>query len=335
MPTFDTREFDSKLAYLRANLRLDPVFAAERGIELTESGLIRHDKSIGQLIGVDAPTLTRIRNGEVRIAAGPAAAFLKLFGLRVPDALDANDPAHALYVRLLVLPLASMLVEMRSMDADIPSATPLPGEPWRRLLRRAHDPHPGHRGYVALHHIDRAPDLPLGPMRGLPPGVPNPVRPLGDLPSVHVGERVSYLIGLDGFDAGEDNAVHLWAVLSGSSAEGGEPLHVPLLPAPGWREDYTGPTRRKWSLALEIPERPSQQRCLVIPAHWGLTREVVVVVTSRPLDEDILQACRDNDRLAPELLDLAATRLMDEQRWKASAWMVLRQRHNVVGSSIP
>jgi hypothetical protein len=53
------------------------------------------------------------------------------------------------------------------------------------------------------------------------------------------------------------------------------------------------------------------------------------------MDEDILQACRDNRLLKPSLLDLAATRLMDEQRWKPSSWMVLRQRHNVVGSSMP
>jgi hypothetical protein len=150
-----------------------------------------------------------------------------------------------------------------------------------------------------------------------------------------VGERISYLIGLDGFSAGQDNAVHLWALHTGSALDDGEPLHMPLLPAPWWREGHEGPIQRKWSLYLDVPESPDRERCFVVPAHWGLTREVVVVVTSRPMDEDILQACRDNRLLKPSLLDLAATRLMDEQRWKPSSWMVLRQRHNVVGSSMP
>lgn len=323
MKRLQTHQFDVKFANLKANIILPAEKAEQLEIELTESGLIKHDKDLGKLISLSGPQLTRICNGEDPIAARPAAAFLKWHGLEVPEAIDLDNPAHLPYVELLLAPYEDFIVRLRAMDAEIPCAAPALGMPWRSLLRLAENPHGAHRGYAKLYRLDQPPVMPMPAMRCMPIGVADPVR-RRELDKVKASERVSYTIGLTGFDPGEGNVVHLWAIHSAAGLDLGEPLHVPLLPSPWQRDDRDGPLRRQWSLAIEVPPKPGPDRCLVVPAHWGPTIELVMVVTQRPMDEDILSSCRLNDRLDQVTLDLLAMRLMDPRRWYRSHWMLLR-----------
>ena len=328
MKRLQTFEFDLKFANLKANRRPTADEVARHEIELTESGLIRHDKDLGKLFGVTGPQLTHICSGADPIPARAAAAFLRLHGAEVPEAIDVDDPGHAAFVRLLLAPLEEFIVLLRAMGAEIPSVAPDPGVPWRRLLRLSEGANGSHRGYLRLHSIDRPQPMGLPPMRCMPLGEVNPVTHR-DLPTVMVNERIAYTIGLPGFNPGEGNAVHLWAIHRAAGPDLGEPLYVPLLPAPWWREDRDGALSRKYSAAIEVPPKPGIDRCLVVPARWGPTIEVIILVTRRPMDEDILAACRQNYRLDQDTLDLAATRLMDPQHWRPADWMLLRMAFGV------
>ena len=125
------------------------------------------------------------------------------------------------------------------MSAEIPSAAPCPGIPWERLLRLAEGAIGSHRGCSLLRRIDRPHPMGMPPMRCMPLGEDKSVTHR-DLSMVTVNERIAYAIGMRGFSSGEGNAFHLWAIHGAAGPDMGEPLYVPLLPAPWWREDRDG-----------------------------------------------------------------------------------------------
>ena len=327
MRQLEVNAFDAKIAFLKANLRPTPEQIAAHKIDVTESGLIKLDKSIASLIGLSAPQLTRVRMGEDDLPARAAAELLRLFGLDCPDAIDARDHSHLTYLKLLQADMDNFIVELRTLGADIPSTAPAVGDLWNKLVRIADQRNATARNYIALNPIDRARDLPVGPTRCLPPGVSNVVKPR-DFPVVKVGERISYVVGLAGFEpsvaAGE---VHLCGFHSG--VDSGRPLHVPMLPTPWGDVERDGPLNRKWSLAVEIPHRPNAERCFVVSGEWGPTISAHVLVTRTPMDDHILRVFGSNERLDAEFLDLIAARLMDQARRPAGSWTLLRTSFNV------
>ena len=329
MRQLEVNAFDAKIAFLKANLRPTLEQIAAHKIDVTESGLIKLDKAIASLIGLSAPQLTRVRMGEDDLPARAAAELLRLFGLDCPDAIDARDPSHRTYIKLLRADMDNFIVELRTLGADIPSAAPAVGDLWNKLLRIADQRNATARNYIVLNPIDRARDLPVAPTRCLPPGVSNVVKPR-DFPVVKVGERVSYVVGLAGFEPGLAGEVHLCGFHSG--VDNGRPLHVPMLPAPWGIAERDGPLNRKWSLAVEIPHRPNAERCFVVSGGWGPTISAHVLVTSAPMDEDILRVLGCNERLDAEFLDLIAARLLNQARWREGSWTLLRTSFNVAGA---
>lgn len=320
-------EFDRLVAYLKANYMPTPEEKQAYEIEVTENGVIAHDKHIATLIGLTPPQFSRVRSGVDPLPAKAAASLLRLFGLETPDAIDSKDPGHDLYRELLLMPAEQFFTQLRLMGAEVPCVNPGVGEAWKRLVRLAAGRQSATFSSLSLFFPDRPRSLP--PMRCMPQEIPSPIRVRAPLESVRTGERLSYCLNLGKFsEGGRARATHLLAFHCVSGL--GDPQFVPLLPAPWSRDEFEGPVKRARAQHLGIPQHPDRDGYLVVPEDWGPTIDLFIVATHQPLDEQILESCRSSRLIAPETLDRVASLLLDEHEWPADAWLLLRTSFAVV-----
>lgn len=349
IPRLPVCEPERKFGYLKLFLKLTDEEIERYGIntitELRESGYIKTDSAIAKLIGIPhAATVTNITKGREGIPADAAARLLEWIGLdNVPEAIwheedpRANDKhgnraeqeRHSFCRRLLLAPLEEFLVMMRNEGAVLAADSGSMGAPWAELLRRGQRYGKGLAGSLTLKNLSASePKKPrMGAMRGIPVRVENPHPPAkeGD---VFIEDLIYYQVDLGRFSPKNNEPVYLWGIHVGSGADPKTPLHVPFLPSPWHDDELDGALERAGSLCLEIPDSPSisTKRCIMVPDGWGAVREVVLVVSLEPMEDDLLRSCKAFDTVSQETLDLLATRLLARSE---GSWMLLRTAYPV------
>ncbi len=300
--------------------------------------------AVAAAMGLDPTDLSRAL-GSQRLSTARVAPFLRLFGLEPGDWLLPQTAAEKAWLELAQEPVEAFRARLRL--AGGPALGPPAGSLWEAFidrLRQARVSAPAAAHCFSIVARDRQdwlqpPAATTGARMG-PPGDPwRAGAQAGGLPVLRAGQFAKVFLdtqaALPRRNVAGDGA---WVFLFQDVVVDRRRLIAPLVPFPGGSVLAMPDERVGGGGAeplLQVPLPRGAEQFLEIYAEWGRLRSLVAVVSSRPLDEEILAQSRQQRQIGLERLDLLAARLADTRRWPAGSYAVWELQYKVEPAGAP
>ena len=289
------------------------------------AGLLPHQSKPDTTLGPAA--LSRCQSND-SFPVDYLGALLRLYGLRPPALLETRRPEHRVWLDLVgEHDVAAFLARVRLLGGDVPKAAPA-GSHWQHFLaeQRARADALG-QTHILVNRLDRPRASPAFSMRAVPfDSWAADVKRRSPGLVLDAGERIAWMLTVgDLIRPQPSGELHLFAFYDASVD--GNRLYIPLLPAPQ-AEGVVLPETCTTGPFVAIPKDPKGRNCLEVDSGWD-ERALMVLVTDRPLEEDILEDTRLDGPIVPERLDLLAARLRDTKRQPHGSWALMRLGYRV------
>ncbi len=320
----EIQDLDKKLDLLRAKREIDAIDPRNVSYPLITNtkiaAKIKHaDPRRRPLSGADISHALERRE----LSSAYLPSLLGLFGLSerngVPRWIDPDNDDHKRWIDLLKEPVEAFSARVRLLGGESYAAPP--GGLWDKYFKpRITDAEKAARDRLAVYDIEKPLPTDLR-TRALPPGALNPVRERPAMPELFAYDHVRFHATLG--PALSPRVSPMYVLAFHDVTLPGSRYFVPLFPSPAIIE--VEPLGENVAAAcfeativskseLSIPDIASDPNHLVVPQNWGEIRTVVMVISSKPFDEEIVAEATSDWQIRAETLDLLAARLLEPGR---------------------
>jgi hypothetical protein len=330
----DIQDLDKKLDLLRAKREIDAndprnsIFPFDTNKRI--AGALKHATSNQSLSGVDISHALERRE----LSSAYLPSLLRLFGLdhrnQVPQWIEPGNADHERWIDLLKEPVEAFSARVRLLGGE--SYAKAPGHAWDAYFKpMADDCDKAAKDRLTVYDIHKP--LPNASwQRALLPGVPNPIPERPAMPELFVDANVRFQATLGRALSAPVSPLYVLAFHDISLT--GSRYFIRLFPLPTVID--ADPPKNlaacRAATAVKATELrvPDDESYLVLPSNWGEVRSLVLVISSKQFDDEIMAETAGGSQIPAEALDLLAARLRGLERKYGEDHVLWRLRYRVV-----